>query len=462
MKSAASVFKKHYGTICLGVLFCGLLVCFQFMYLGFSDDRIYSTAAQTSLPDFFRFIRYHYQFVNGRIWVHVLLMQFLRFGVWPWRVFMPACFTVIVYLIARLVSPSAQMLQKTIVRTCIAFVCVPAVVYQETLFWETGSFNYILPVLVVCLLFLSLREGKHLWCTPVLAFLCGSSMEQIGMITFGCLLLWLGYRLVVQKEKTHAVWYAVSLLTTLAGLLTLVLSPSVRERTYAETGSLTDKISYLFFGFWFHAAPMCVSLVLLTLAACVYLYCSAEKRFRKIAAAGIAAAAPVTAVAGFLPLGAVSTFCTFGFAAVVLTACFWAGIAALRAGRPVPMLALLLGGGAQVMMLVTQRLAYRTTMPSVFCFIVFALSLLACTQVPAKPMRIAAIVCAALIAGYSAYGYGAYAVSQRAAFKAGECTQRHAVSDDSGENLKRVIAECEQVRLDQVELHRQAAEKINS
>ncbi len=458
MKSKLQTFvKKNYGYLCLGLLFCCLLVLFRFLYLGFADDRVYSTAAQTNPSDFLYFMRYHYGYVNGRTWVHVLLMLFLRFGVYPWRFFMPACFTAIVYLIARLVSTSAQTLQKTLVWSCAAVMCVSVTVYEEALFWETGSFNYILPALCIGTLLLCLRDGKCLWCTPILGLLCGASTEQFGMITFGCLLLWLGYREFCQKDHTHRIWFIVSLLTTFTGLLTVVLSPSVRARTYAETGGLLDKISYLFFGFWFHSKEMCALLTLLALAACLYLYCTASKRRVKIVSLIFAVGGTLSAVVSFLPVGSLATLCSFGFAAFVLVACFCAAIVAFRAGHGIPLLALLLGGGAQVMMLVTQRLSFRTTMPSVFCFLIFALALLVHADFSALPLRIAAILCAALLAGYNVFGYASLAAAQHASFLAGEKTERHIVSADSRENAQSMIDACERVRLEQIELHRQSA-----
>lgn len=458
MKNKLQTFVKQYGGyLCLGLLFCCLLALFQFLYLGNADDRVYSTAAQSNLSDFLYFIRYHYGYVNGRTWVHVLLMLFLRFGVYPWRIFMPVCYTAIVYLIARLVSSSAQTLQRTLAWTCAAVLCVHTAVYKETLFWETGSFNYILPALCVGLLLLSLREEKHLWCTPILGFLCGSSMEQFGAVTFVCLLLWLGYREFRQKNRSHRIWFLVSVLTTFAGLLTLVLSPSVRARTYAQTGSLFDKVSYLFFGFWFHSKEMCALLVLLVLAACLYLFVSSTDRMVKTAAILLAAAAVVSAAVSFLPFGALSTLCTYGFAAAFLCAVFWAAVAAFRAGHGVPLTALLLGGGAQVMMLATQRLSLRTTMPTVFCFIVFALALLECMDFSSAALRIAAIACVVLLAGYNVLGYVSFAAAQQADYSAGALTEKHIASSDSRKNVESVIAECEQVRLEQIELHQQAA-----
>ena len=452
-----TVAGNHYGHFCLGLLFCFFLVYYQFLYLGFVDDLVYSTAAQASFSDFLHFMRYHYNYANGRTWVHVLLIAFLRFGVYPWRVFMPVCFAASVYLIARLVSPSAQSLQKTLVWTCAAFLCVNIGLYKDTLFWMTGSFNYILPVPFICLLLLSLRSGRHLWCTPILGLLCGASTEQYGMITFGCLLLWLGYREFRLKEHAHRVWFIVSVLTTLAGVLTLVLSPSVRARTYARTGTLAGRISYLFFNFWFHSGMMGVFLALLAAAACLYLYSAASKRLWKAAALLTAAGIAALEAVSFLPLGTISALSVYGFAAAFLFAVFFAAAAAFRAGNGIPLLALLLGGGAQVMMLVTDRMAERTTMASVFCFAVFAVSLLAHADFSKKLLRIAAVLCVCLFAAYSAAGYVSYAAAQRAAFAAGECVAKHDIPHQSREDIDKLIEMCEEVRLEQVEAHLQAA-----
>lgn len=454
-----TIAAKHYGHFCLGVLFCFFLVYFQFLYLGFVDDLVYSTAAHTSFSDFLYFMRYHYDYVNGRTWVHLLLILFLRFGVYAWRVFMPACLTTSAYLIARLVSSSAQTLQKALVWTCAAFLCVHAAVYEETLFWMTGSFNYILPVPFICLLLLSLRSGKHLWCTPILALLCGSSTEQYGMITFGCLLLWLGYRVFRQKERAHRVWFIVSILSTLAGLLTVVLSPSVRARTYSRTGTLAGRISYLFFNYWFHSKAMGVFLALLALAACLYLYSAASERLWKAAALLTAAGIAALEIGSFLPLGTISSLCVYGFAAAFLFVCFFAAVAAFRAGYGVPLLALLLGGGAQVMMLATDRLADRTTMASVFCFVVFAASLLVRADFSKKLLRIAVVLCVCLFAAYNVAGYVSYAAAQRAAFAAGECTTKHEMPRQTREDVDKLIELCEEVRLEQIESHEQAAQQ---
>lgn len=408
-------------------------------------------------------MHYHYNYCNGRTWVHALLMFFLRFDVFPWRIFMPLVYTCTAWLFAKTACEDHQKIQSILVCVCAALLCVPTAVYQETLFWESGSFNYVLPVPLVLLLFLLLRKQKALWLTVPLGFLCGASMEQYGMITFGGLLLWIGYRVFGQKNRSKLLWFFLALGAVLSGLLTLVLSPSVAARTYAETSTIVNKLNFLFSSYWFHSKDMDSVLAFLALVSCIYLYSTAgdkkQKRFIVCTMFGI----PVTAVCSFSAIPIISNICVYAFPLLFLFACCWAAIRAIRSGNVLPLFALLLGAGTQIMMLATQRFSWRTTFPSVLCFLLFAVSLIPQIQFKQKHTALAARVlapaCVLLICIINVTGYLQLAEQERIGITTGEYVEQYVEGLQTRQQIDAVIEEIEQVRQSQIELHLQAASK---
>ena len=461
MRSVSAFCRKNYGYIFLAILVGLFLVLFRSFYLMNVDDRVYSTIANAPLAEIVRFMRYHYGYCNGRTWVHLVLLALLRFGVWPWRVLMPLLLGAICILAARLTAPSTDALQKTLAMTCASVLSVSATLYADTLFWETGSVNYILPIVFVLLLFRMLQTGKCLWLAPLVGLLCGASTEQYGMITFGGLLLYYCC-LALRKKQFSRVIAALTVLCTLAGLLTVVLSPSVRARTYAETSGLFDKFSMLTFGLWFHSPETLTLLCFLALAFCLYLYGCCALRMQRIILALYAAALAGSFAISFLHIPLLSTLAVYASMLLFLAGAFAAAILALRLEQNcIPLIGLLLGGGAQVMMLVTQRIAVRTMTPSIFCFLVFAVALLSrCGKVQKIPR---AAVCAgcvlvAAIAVWNVYGYVRTAQNQTAEFHAGTRAENHIHAPQTSADVDRIIDEIEDVRLEEIRRHAQQSD----
>ena len=458
-KKASQFLKENIGYFCLGLFVVGGLFLFHFLLLH-DDDRVYSIVGHSTVQDFLYFMHYHYNFCNGRTWVHALLIFFLRFDVFPWRIFMPLVYTCTAWLLAKTACKDHQRFQSVLVCVCVALLCVPTAVYQDTLFWESGSFNYVLPVPLILLLFLLFRKQKALWLTVPLSFLCGSSMEQYGMITFGGLLLWLGYRVLWQKDRSKLLWFLLSLVAVLGGLLTLILSPSVAARTYAETSTIVDRLSFLFFSYWFHSKDMDSFLAFLALVSCIYLYKTArdkkQKRFFVCLSLGIA----VTAACGLATVPLISSICVYAFPFLFVFACIWAAIRAIFNGNVLPLFALLLGTGAQIMMLATQRLAWRTTFPSILCFLLFAVSLIPHIPFEQKyPARVLTAACVLLICIINVTGYWQLTVQERAGITTGEYAERYVEGITTRRQLDALIEECEQVRQTQIEEHLQAVSK---
>ena len=453
--------RRIYGYLCLGLLLAGMLLLFQSLYLHGSDDRIYSTIGHASFADYLYFMQYHYSYCNGRTWIHSLLILCLRFGVYAWRILMPVVFACTAFCAALLTGGDPKR-QSALALACGAFLCIPSVVCDDTLFWESGSFNYILPVPLIFLLFLLLRGEKHLWLALPLGLLCGASMEQYGMITLGGLLLWTLWRVFAEKNKARLGWFLAAFAAVLGGLLTLVFSPSVHARSYAESSSLTEKASFLLFNYWFHSKRMCVFLVCMALAACLYLLLSAKTVVQKLLAVLPALGVSAAAALSFLSVPFVSTLCTLGFPALLACICLYAAIHAVRRRHVLPLIALILAGGAQVMMLATQRYSFRTTFPSLMCLIVFTLSLLLRVEYDLSSrkltgfLRVTASVCLVLVCLWNQKSCWQFARQEHADYLAGAAyTESFVDTPQTRADVDAVIEEFESVRQEQIELHAQ-------
>lgn len=456
MKKIASAIRSNYGYIALALTVGVFLIIFQSLFLKNSDDRIYSIVGCSGLENVVYFMRYHYNFCNGRTMMHLLLMGLIRFGVYPWRIIMPLVAGCNVWLMGKFICADKQSFQKCLAFSALFTLSLSAGIYEDTLFWETGSFNYIVPALFILCLFNLMKSNKLPWLWPVLGFLCGATVEQFGMIAMAAVLMWILHRRFAQKEKI-TLPLVLTFVFSLLGILTLVFSPSVSARTYEDSARFIDKLSLLMFNYWFHSTTMASFLLIFSIVVGCYLISVSQKKLHRFVACVACLGLIASFVIQFLSIPYISVLAQYGFVALFLVCVLFTAVCALRRKNWLPLCTLLLGGGAQFMMLFTQRISVRTTMASLFCFMLFALSLLMSKEFSFLRawLRTALVIVFVCIAALNILGYAQYAQGEAEQFREGLMVEKYADQKQTRDDVERVIEEFESVRLEQIEIHKQ-------
>ncbi len=199
----------------------------------FGDDYFYVTFSQGSINDFWNHHIEHYTLINGRAIVHFLVSIFLAIpSIW-WKIFNSFMLASIVYFGSKIVSKNTFWAGLVfLLGTCSIGISVS----RQSIYWLTGSFNYVYPVFLLFTYWYSLlkyRESKkHFWLLCILGFLSAATVEQGGMMVFGLTLL-----LFIKDRITHETLdkkQILLLIITLIGVLSVILSPATFVRYELE------------------------------------------------------------------------------------------------------------------------------------------------------------------------------------------------------------------------------------
>ena len=369
---------------------------FALFALPCADDFMYASFLDGGLSGFIRSMADHYRTYNGRVLVHTAAALILRLGFWSFAIVCPVVCGAIPALSALSEGRGRGYAVTATALFAAGFLSLPYKVLSWGVYWVAAFCNYALPTAMLCgLVYLELRapEGKgRSAAAPVLAFLCGATTEQSGLLA---VLLTLWFALRALKLRRGRVSALLSALLAAAGLYTVFLSPATRLRAANEAGvtSLPGLLRGLPAGLWRVAVELRgdgwfapVMLALLFLLTAVLL------KKRRLPALLAAAAAVLTAAAGFWgswPL----------WAAVFLLAALDAA-ALIAAGRDVPGVLVLSGLASVAVMVPTTSVAGRTLIPF-YLFMLSAVSCLAAGELEDRPALRAAAP--ALLLGLSLF-----------------------------------------------------------
>lgn len=452
--------KNNFSYIVFAIMTVFLVVFFQFIYLCEGDDKIYSTIAKSSLSDILYFMGYHYDFCNGRTLMHLLLIFFLKFDAYLWRIVCPLIFSLLVFLSSMFISSDTKSFKKALLLFSVSSFFISVNVFESTLFWVTGSFNYVFPFVFLIITLLLIKYDRCRFLVPLLGFLCGATTEQCGMISIFSFAMYLFYETVVLKNRLNKT-ILFTILTSVIGLLTVVLAPSVSARTYESSDSFFDRLSMIFFNFWFKFEGMAAIIFLLLIVVFIELISVLKSKKARALLAVLFALEIALYVLQFMYIPIISAASQYFFPAIFLI-----GIAAVCIHSIIikknflPLFSVLLGMGAQFMMAVSQRFSCRTTLPSIFCFIFFAVTVLLNNDLilsGAKKINFVKGVLAtvtAIVIIINAGGYIELAQRQASLVLDGKCATSLIDRPQSREDVENIIALCEDVRLGQMNAHK--------
>lgn len=396
MKKCACFFKKNYHYIILLLTFAATL-CVTFSADLFGDDYFYMKPAVSSFPVILQFLKWHILKCNGRTLVHIFVLIFLRNSVTvtAWRILSVAAMTALCWFIPRLLFNDQKLFRLGVCAASFVLMTVRPNMYNQPVYWLTGSINYLFPILLlVVIMFISLKKENSKWLFP-LAFLCGATVEQIGMMCIGWFVLLIINEKISRKKLSRH--FFGCLVFSIVGFLTIVFSPGTFTRMTNQDGLNDQSYFTVLLAMarknWLDNISIYIMIILLSVSFCIWSYHFRKKnRFTGFVAK---IAMPVFAVLFVLNsmLRVCVTFCgmflqkeiDFGektnrfflilwfmyFALFVFLSLYSAVLIYTEKHDFIPIIALILAYGSQFMMVITKTVLFRTCFPAIIFFAIY-------------------------------------------------------------------------------------------
>ncbi len=194
------------------------------------DDFWFKEFAVCSPKIIFKYFQWHYLKENGRLLVHILTVIFLRNNITfiVWKVLLVFSLTVLCLLIAKIISSDKAQFKRSVAITVFVFMTVLTNIYDGSVYWLTGSFNYFFPVLLLLAVMLLSIKKPGSFLLPILGFICGATTEQPGLMVIGWFVL-LIFDQFIQKKKFN-VYFLICAVFSAIGYATVILSPATNTR----------------------------------------------------------------------------------------------------------------------------------------------------------------------------------------------------------------------------------------
>lgn len=244
--------KKHIITLKI-ISFIFAIITFIFTFLininvnNYGDDYYYMTLVNSNLSIFINNHISHYLLANGRVIVHLLVTLFLSVDMIYWKIFNSLMLAAIVFFGSKIsVNSFKDKLQKNIDTYVMLFTCVilfSAIAFldiemtRQSVYWLTGSFNYVYPIVMLLLYWYVISNFKKLsklkFLLPLLAFLSGATVEQISLMTIGLMVITIIDIKFIKKEKVDK-WFYIALMLSIIGSASVIFAPATFVRIGLE------------------------------------------------------------------------------------------------------------------------------------------------------------------------------------------------------------------------------------
>ena len=362
------------------------LICAQIFPYG--DDFFYGIFTKEGFSRFIERHIEHYQLANGRVIVHLLATFFLGQNLWLWRIVNTLSLVLCAALILRIAQPAPHDRPLCLALVSAVFLTLSPQITRQSIYWLTGSFNYLYPMLILLAYWRVLQRGlqtpsKLRW-LPVFAFFAAATTEQGGLMCIGVTLLLLLDEALLQKKRIRPA-HGIALLTAAAGLLTVLLAPGVANRVeMTDSPASGGLFSLIFYNLraqgevlFFDPYVRIVHMGMLSLAV-FFLFRHAQNtpqgraRIIRLCGAVFGAAALLCYCCVPADLQQASRLTAAVALTGYLTALFWSAIAMLRQTRDsTPLIILILAFGSQLAMTVSPVAGPRTMTSFLFMAALF-------------------------------------------------------------------------------------------
>ncbi len=196
----------------------------------FGDDYYYVTFKD---GNFFKMHKDHYMLANGRAIVHVLVTVFISIPPVFWQILNSAFLA----LIATMAAKHFDFGRAGYIASVSALAMILSLhvdIVRESVYWLTGSFNYVYPFALLMVFWYLLCKTKHMTLLYILAFFSAATTEQNGMMTLGIVVLYLIDVKFIKKEKLSK-RYGFLLIPAVIGFVSVYFAPATFVRYGLET-----------------------------------------------------------------------------------------------------------------------------------------------------------------------------------------------------------------------------------
>ncbi|MCQ2484026.1 MAG: DUF6056 family protein [Clostridia bacterium] len=368
----------------------------------YGDDYLYEKAAVCNLPQIVQFIKWHIMNYNGRTFVHILCLIFLRnkATILLWKAITSFMLPFTCFVVSRAATQNRNDAFKYAVYGIAVMFLTGPVVYCESVYWLIGSFNYFYPVVgIIATMILYKNNPSSVWLFPI-AFILSATTEQCGIMAVGLFVILFLAKLIQEGKIDKRL--IVQIIFAIAGYLTDILSPGTSARMDKQgnpgIAGIIYNIFIVFRDNWFSSLNMFVILTLLT-ASMIYWLIKVKRlnKFTKKANVPLAVFLGVVFAGntGLIALSIVANHFIAGFTLptalsyavfvvwVVGVTMFFAVFAYttllifFEKKTAIPFISFALGTGSQMVMGITAKPLFRACVPAIFMYMVFLLFTLA-------------------------------------------------------------------------------------
>lgn len=399
--------KKGIYIIAIGTLLATVLVNYNVHWYG--DDFFYARFTKVDFNYFISRHIDHYMRANGRAIVHLLVTLFLGLNIHIWQIVNSMMLGGIVLFGTKSIEGKASINQQSNSANYSAFIMAVSIAFldinmtRQSVYWLTGSFNYVYPILMLLVYWYLLSRKDHLqksgWCLPVMAFLSAATVEQVSLMSFGLTLLMIIEQRVIRKQKPHRILILCLIAATL-GMVSVVLAPSVFLRASIEDAPVNGFIALLKFNIksqgstFLFSKAMTPYLLFAMGSALGTIWLLRDKGIFKwrIVERGIAfyggsaflcwlwqmtSGSSITDYMNANPMQLLFfLFVGVGFIIVLLYAALLVYFNKAVTNRTLPFIALILGIGSQAMLLVSPVYGPRNLVPAVIMLVLYSAALM--------------------------------------------------------------------------------------
>lgn len=358
----------------------------------FGDDYFFASFARFGSAEFWQAHINHYMTVHGRALVHFLVTVFLKLPHIVWQIFGAALLALTVCLAANLFINDGG--ESELGNLCAALFTAGMIfllridMTRESVYWLTGSFNYVYPFVLLLILWNLICTERGAFSAailPVLAFFSAATTEQNAMMTVGIIFIYILEPKIFNKEKSKKeLVFAIA--AAIVGALSIYLAPSTfirygNENSIGVFTNMVRNIPLLYFQFVFKKTNLpFIILTLLSLGA--FLCIRRRGAAFKLLALGCAASVPLviyTAVrfAGVWEYDIIDCIAFVSLIAIPSAAIVFGTLLKERPkGYLIAVTALILAVGSQLMTTVSSVFGPRTMLCGVLMLTIFDLSIL--------------------------------------------------------------------------------------
>ncbi len=246
MKRNAHIFE--YSLIILSLLLFSII---SYLTYFFADDFYYAVFFRNGLGDFFRKTAEHYMTMNGRALIHFVAEVVLLFKTYLFAVVNPMALLALFYLSAKIQNENSSLSGFSVLIGLLLIIFLPQTIARESLYWITGSMNYLLPILMALATFyIQIRcriKRNTTILSLILCIICGASTELGGACSCAMTFSYALFNYITDRKSTkphHSGW--LHFIAVFLGYITVVFSPGTFHRAAFEGSFIQGQTSNTF------------------------------------------------------------------------------------------------------------------------------------------------------------------------------------------------------------------------